>query len=226
MKWFKHYTDSLDDPFIQGLMDEFSHLGYVVFFGLIEIIAKENGNEVTGVLTVSPAYLRRKLRTTPTRVRQVLDYCQTHGRLTADYSGKEWELCFAKIAKIKDNYTKNLQASGKKLSKHKEKEEYKEEKEVKSKKKKEIDLPDWLPLQAWQDFIDMRKSIKAPLKDNAQKLAIAKLDKFREKGDDPEEVLNESTMNSWKGLFRLKDKKGGQDKETTMEHNLRVLRDF
>jgi hypothetical protein len=109
-------------------MDEFSHLGYVAFFGLIEIISKENGTDVTGKLSVRPSHLGRKLRTTPARLRQVFDYCQTNGRLTVDYSGKEWDFVFTKIAKIKDNYTKDLQGACKKLSKHKEKEE-EEEKE-------------------------------------------------------------------------------------------------
>ncbi len=59
MRWFKHFSDSLDDPFIQVLMDNFGHLGYVVWFGLLETIAKENGYTLTGNLVVSPTYLRR-----------------------------------------------------------------------------------------------------------------------------------------------------------------------
>lgn len=166
MRWFKHYTDSLDDPFIQELMDEFSHLGYVIFFGIIEIIAKENKNEVTGTVSISPTYLGRKLRTTPRKVREVLEFCQEHGRLSVNFtpakvrqlSGntpttvgqssdncqtnarqssnnrqKKWEIHFPKIAEIKDNYTKDLQGSCKKLSKHKEKE--KEEEKEKEKEK-------------------------------------------------------------------------------------------
>jgi hypothetical protein len=120
MKWFKHYSDALDDPFVQELMDEFSHLGYVVWFGLIEIISKENGSNVTGKLTISPEYLRRKLRTSPTKLRQVLDFCRTDGRLLVNYSEKKWEIDFPKIMEIKDNYMKDLQASCKKPSNHKE----------------------------------------------------------------------------------------------------------
>jgi hypothetical protein len=62
MKWFKHFSDSLDDPFIQELMDRFGHQGYVAYFGLIEIISKENGYELTGKLNIHPTYLKRKLR--------------------------------------------------------------------------------------------------------------------------------------------------------------------
>ena len=132
MKWFKHMSDSLDDPFIVELMDRFGHLGYVAWFGLIEIISKESGNKVTGKLTINPAYLRRKLRTSRPKLRELFDFCQTFGKVSVTFSLEKWEFDFPKILEIKDNYTKDLQATGKKLSKHKEVEvevEAEEEKE-------------------------------------------------------------------------------------------------
>ena len=36
MKWFKHVSDSLDDPLIYDLMTEFGSDGYLVFFGVLE----------------------------------------------------------------------------------------------------------------------------------------------------------------------------------------------
>ena len=116
MKWFKHFTDSLDDPFIVSLMDRFKATGYVAFFGLIEIICKENGHEVTGKLSIEPSYLRRKLRTSEAKLQQVYEFCQTSGKLTCDFSKEVWCFEFPKIAKIKDNHTSNLQAADKKLA--------------------------------------------------------------------------------------------------------------
>lgn len=131
MKWFKHMTDSLDDPFIHDLMDEFGATGYLAFFGLIEIIGKENGHNVTGKLSVSPTYLRRKLRTSQGKLRQVYDFCQTFGKLSVRFSEKLWEFEFIKMAEIKDNYTRDLEVADKKLSLEEEveveEEEYKEE---------------------------------------------------------------------------------------------------
>ena len=121
MKWFKHHTDSLDDPFIQALMDKFRHVGYTVYFGTIEIIGKEYGQGLTCEKFVfEPTYLRRKLRTSLTKLQQVYDFCATKGKLSVNYSEEEWEFDFPKIVEIKDNYTKDLQAAGKKPSKHKE----------------------------------------------------------------------------------------------------------
>ena len=120
MKWFKHYTDALDDPFIAELMDEFSHAGYVAWFGLIEIIAKENGHNLTGNLKISPRVLRRKLRSSQTKLRDIFEFCQTFGRLSFTFSQEKWEFRFPKMAEIKDNYTKDLQGAGNKPSNHKE----------------------------------------------------------------------------------------------------------
>lgn len=151
MKWFKHHTDSLDDPFIVALMDKFGHTGYVAWFGLIEIIAKENGNEVTGKLSVSPIYLRRKLRTSLAKLQQVFDFCQTSARLSVTFCPERWDFHFPKIAEIKDNYTKDLQGAGKKPSNHKEVE--KEEEKEKKKRKKKAPPPSQMSDEEWLEYV-------------------------------------------------------------------------
>jgi hypothetical protein len=130
MKWFKHYSDAIDDPFIQELMDEFGHFGYVGWFGLIEIIAKESGAELTGKVSVSPTYVRRKLRSSWTKVELLLTFCQTFGKLSFTFSGKNLQIEIPKMLELRDNYTKDLQASGKKPSKHKEARIKNKEKEI------------------------------------------------------------------------------------------------
>lgn len=70
-----------------------------------------------------------------------------------------------------------------------------------------IDLPDWIPIDQWNAYVEMRKFIKAPLSGRAVTLAINELAKLREKGNDPALVLDRSVMNNWKGLFEIpKDK--------------------
>ena len=107
-------------------MDEFSHQGYVAWFGLIEIICKENGRELTGKLDISPIYLKRKLRISSTKLKQIFGFCSTNGKLFFDFSQEKWSFDFPKVAEIRDNYTKDLQAVSKKPSKQKEKEKEKE----------------------------------------------------------------------------------------------------
>jgi hypothetical protein len=69
-------------------------------------------------------------------------------------------------------------------------------------------LPDWLPLEAWEGFVAMRKKIKKPLAtERATSLAIGTLDKLRAEGQDVAAVLDQSTMNSWMGLFPISERR-------------------
>ncbi len=71
-------------------------------------------------------------------------------------------------------------------------------------KKKSLELPDWIPEDAWDAFVAMRKKIKAPLTDDAVKLAFGQLEKLMQAGHRPRAVLEQSTLNSWRGLFEIK----------------------
>ena len=62
-------------------------------------------------------------------------------------------------------------------------------------------MPDWLPQEAWLEFKKMRIKIKKPMTEYAERLAIKRLDKFRILGQDIEEVLDYSTLNSYAGLY-------------------------
>ncbi len=55
----------------------------------------------------------------------------------------------------------------------------------------------------------MRKAIKAAMTSNALKLMLSKLDKLSSGDKDKKfKILEQSIMNSWKGLFELKSKNG------------------
>lgn len=59
---------------------------------------------------------------------------------------------------------------------------------------------------AFTEYVEMRKKIKAPMTDRAVSLAKSKLTELS--GGDTNKaiaILNQSTMNSWKGLFPLKE---------------------
>lgn len=73
----------------------------------------------------------------------------------------------------------------------------------------EFILPSWVPVEAWSGYEEMRKKIKKPLTDRARKLAITELEKLRIAGHPPERVLNQSVLNSWAGVFELKN--GGKN---------------
>lgn len=68
--------------------------------------------------------------------------------------------------------------------------------------------------QAFLDYLEMRKQIKKPMTDRAVELAIKKLKElsalpFSDSMDNDLaiQILNQSIMNSWQGLFPLKEQK-------------------
>lgn len=65
-------------------------------------------------------------------------------------------------------------------------------------------LPEWMPGDTWEAFVRSRKALKKPMTDDAQRLALMKLDRMRQQGQDPVEVVNQSVVQGWIGLFDVK----------------------
>lgn len=68
------------------------------------------------------------------------------------------------------------------------------------------------------EFIKMRKAIKAPMTSNALNLMLKKLDKLAPNDihcDVRINILEQSIMNSWKGIFELKEGANGSTRQDT-----------
>lgn len=105
MKWFKHISDSLDDPFIQDLMDEFGSDGYVVFFGTLEILSREFDVKSPGKVTVSHNYFRRKLRLSWHKCSTILKFCEKEGRFFVSDNGRKVSINCPKFKDMCDDWT-------------------------------------------------------------------------------------------------------------------------
>lgn len=64
-----------------------------------------------------------------------------------------------------------------------------------------IELPEWLPREAWNDWADHRKKIKSAMTPRAAELSIEKLAEYREQGFSPGRVINNAIERGWRGLF-------------------------
>lgn len=88
---------------------------------------------------------------------------------------------------------------------------YKKEKPSKEGKKKKADLlglDDPVLLAAVKDYENHRKKIKAPLTERALDLALKKLEELAPGNTAAKvEIINQSIINGWKGLFPLKGTK-------------------
>ncbi|ALB64801.1 replication protein [Cronobacter condimenti 1330] len=69
----------------------------------------------------------------------------------------------------------------------------------------EVDLPDWLDPAVWREWVQYRAESKKPIKSMLTVTkAIKLLSQYRDAGDNPAEVVNQSIANGWQGLFRVK----------------------
>lgn len=83
---------------------------------------------------------------------------------------------------------------------------------------------------ALQSFAEMRKAIKKPLTVNAANLVCKKLKDFPQ--SDWIEIINQSIMNSWQGIFPLnhghgngEQKYGRREREASIERSDRLIRE-
>jgi uncharacterized protein YdaU (DUF1376 family) len=73
-----------------------------------------------------------------------------------------------------------------------------------------IGLPDWMPLDAWAGYLEMRKKQKKPPTARAVELLIGVLGKMRDAGHDVALSLDTSTKNCWTDVYvpRGEDRRG------------------
>lgn len=64
-----------------------------------------------------------------------------------------------------------------------------------------IVLPDWLPIDSWLAFVEMRKKLKKPMTGHAMQLAIQKLGALRNAGHDVGAIIDSSVLNGWQDLY-------------------------
>ena len=62
-------------------------------------------------------------------------------------------------------------------------------------------LPDWVPVDSWAGYVEMRKKIRKPMTARAMALVLGKLEALRGTGSDPAVILDQSTANSWVDVY-------------------------
>lgn len=226
IKWIKITTDIFDDEkilLIEALPDADAVL--VIWLKLLCLAGKQNNSGVF-IMNDRIAYTDEMLSTIFRRplntVRMALDVFESFGmidRIDGVISIPNWE----KHQSI-DALDKMREQTRERVARHREKQKAicnvtcndtvtfsnateKKREEKKREEKKRIYYPEDEKLNdAFVDYVDMRKKIKAPMTDRAIDLAMKKLaDLSNNDNDTAIEIINRSIMNGWKGLFPLKD---------------------
>lgn len=69
-------------------------------------------------------------------------------------------------------------------------------------------VPNWIPIETWMAYREMRNRIRRPMTEHAVDLAIRRLLQLKVEGFEPVAVLEQSILNSWQGLFAVKAEGG------------------
>jgi hypothetical protein len=232
--FFSHDSNSKDDPKCVMLIEQLGLEGYGIFWVLIETLRDQPDYKYP--LSLLPAIARRYNSTTQkveavVKVYNLFKFTEDEfffsrslvnrmeiwetTRLKRSNAGKRgneirWNN-YKAIAEQShsDNYaiTEQSQNIAKKLNKTKQNES----------KDKVIDI-----INAYTEnkklkisiieFIKMRKTNKKTMTDSALSLLLIKLNKIGGNDDEKIEILNQSIMNCWQGIFELKEGKNGGTK--------------
>lgn len=77
-------------------------------------------------------------------------------------------------------------------------------------KKPMPELPDWVPVEAWNGYAEMRTRIRKPMTARAMTLVLKELTNFLGAGHDIAAVLDKSTRNNWVDVYAPKPSDMGQ----------------
>ncbi len=68
----------------------------------------------------------------------------------------------------------------------------------------DITLPNWISVSLWREWVEFRQALRKPIRTQGANGAIRELEKFRQQGFSPEQVIRHSIANEYQGLFAPK----------------------
>lgn len=84
--------------------------------------------------------------------------------------------------------------------------------ELKKAAKIQLELPDWLPQESWQGFVEMRQKIRKPMTPRAMGMILKKLEGFMQAGQDVAAILDQSVVKSWQDVFPIRQQYQAQQR--------------
>ena len=207
--YFSHDSNAKDDPKCVLLIEQLGLEGYGIYWVLIEVLRDQSSYKYPVALLPS---LSRKYNTTFEKMKTVVynyglftvdenDFFSLslmermesyeHKRLMASKAGKR----SAEIRLLGANAT-NYQQSFNGCSTDVQPNKANEIKEKDNKSNLEI---------AIDDFVEFRKKIKATMTEKAILLMKKELDRLASDDETKIEIINQSILNGWKGVFALRN---------------------
>ena len=224
--WIKLHRKLLDNPVVMKDSDHLavwiylllnaSHTEYPVLFGGKKISLKA-GQLITGRKSIAST-----LGISESKVRRILDLFEIDQQIDRQRSNKNslvsilnWDKYQIFDQQIDQQATNKRPTTDQQVTTNKNNKNIKNIKEC-----KEIIYSDVPELnETIIAFIDYRKSIKKPMSDRAITLLLGKLNKMSNSVQEQIEILNQSILNGWQGIFPLKSDSGTGKKASFQGRN-------
>lgn len=208
MKWFRFWTDTLDDVKILQLSD----YEYRIWTYLLAIASEVNS--MSGECQINVKSMSLRCRTQVNHFLKALETFQRVGLITVSDEGypiiTNWKKRQYKSDDVTARVHKHREVTAKRNVSCNVSEtdqitdtDTDTDKHIKKPKKISSVLPEWIKKETWDAYREMRTRKRAPLTDRAATLIIKELEKLKLQGQSVEDVLNQSIMKSWTGVFPI-----------------------
>jgi len=210
-RWFKVWTSIVSDddfdPTIPGVLEGVGR------FALLGAYTALHGNR--GVVEIAHGTLFRLMK-----VENLVDLRSNCTLKNVHF--EEGKSVYGKITVTWDKWVKyqedSTQAERQKASRIKRRGEEKREEEIRREENTPAvtyspsEYPAWLDPKTWEAFKTYRKKMKKPI---VEESIIKKLAKYHDEGQDPNEILEQTIVNGWQGLFPVR-----QSRDETPEEQI------
>lgn len=218
MKWYKHDADASTDAKIKKLILKHGAEGYAVYFHCLELIVGDlEENHVTFELEHDSEIIADNLKIKPEQGISSIDKVNNILRTIIDLElfqeNNDRVFCFKLAKRLDLSITRNIEV--KKIVKQMKEnlvpysqmtvpnrlEENRVDKNRKEKNKKndDIDIPEYINIESFNEFIEHRKLIKKPMTRLTIKKNIQFLKYYTK--DDQSKIIDNSIVNGYQGLF-------------------------
>lgn len=207
--WIKLHRKMLDNPII---MKDADHLAVWMYLLLnathAEYPALFKGQKITlqpGQLITGRKSIAVKLMISESKVTRILNAFENEHQIEQQTSNKNrlvsivnWDLYQSIEQQIELQMNNNRTTSEQQVNTNKNVKNNKKDKNVINNYSENPALND-----AILEFVKYRKGIKKPMTDRAVSLMISKLDKMTSDVNEQIEIINQSILNGWQGIFPL-----------------------
>lgn len=215
--WIKLHRKLIDNPVVMKDADHLAvwvylllnatHTDYPALFKGKKIILKP-GQLITGRKSIAS-----NLSINESKVRRIIDAFENDQQIDRQRSNqnslisiKNWDRYQCYDQQIDQQMTNNRPTDDQQPTTNNN---VKNNKNVKNERNNKVFSSDPDLNQAILDFIAFRKNIKKPMTDKAVDLMISKLNKLSDSIPEQIEIINQSIMNGWQGVFPLQKGNGG-----------------